>query len=76
MNMFTANITMKNLSWLREEYLKHRRKGKVSEAALRDIRYYFDLMIEVMGIFSWKISTVISSGLMRASCAQFLLTVI
>ncbi|HDW2397691.1 TPA: site-specific integrase [Enterobacter cloacae] len=38
-----------NLSWLREEYLKHRRKGKVSEAALRDIRYYFDLMIEVMG---------------------------
>ncbi|MCV4726340.1 hypothetical protein OFD51_35430, partial [Escherichia coli] len=27
----------KNLSWLCSEYLKHRRKGKVSESAISDI---------------------------------------
>ncbi len=39
----------KNLSWLCDEYLKHRSKGKISPAAVRNIRYYFDLMIELMG---------------------------
>lgn len=39
----------KNLSWLCSEYLKHRRKGKVSESAISDIRNYFSFMIEAMG---------------------------
>lgn len=39
----------KSLSWLCSEYLKHRRKGKVSESAISDIRNYFGFMIEAMG---------------------------
>lgn len=39
----------KNLSWLCSEYLKHRRKGKVSESAISDIRNYFSFMIEAVG---------------------------
>ncbi|EGO9718444.1 integrase, partial [Escherichia coli] len=39
----------KRLSWLCSEYLKHRRKGKVSESAISDIRNYFGFMIEAMG---------------------------
>lgn len=39
----------KTLSWLCEEYLQYRRKGKISEAAIGDISYYFGLMVEVMG---------------------------
>ncbi|HGH4664471.1 TPA: DUF6538 domain-containing protein [Enterobacter kobei] len=38
-----------NLSWLCSEYVKHRRKGKVSESAITDIRNYFAFMIEAMG---------------------------
>ncbi|HFV9237517.1 TPA: tyrosine-type recombinase/integrase [Enterobacter mori] len=39
----------KRLSWLCSEYLKHRRKGKVSESAISDIRNYFGFMMEAMG---------------------------
>ncbi|EPO1789856.1 tyrosine-type recombinase/integrase [Cronobacter turicensis] len=39
----------KSLSWLCSEYVKHRRKGKVSESAINDIRNYFTFMIEAMG---------------------------
>ena len=39
----------KSLSWLCSEYLKHRRKGKISESAISDIRNYFGFMIEAMG---------------------------
>ncbi|KAJ9434351.1 Phage integrase family protein [Candidatus Pantoea symbiotica] len=39
----------KTVTWLCEEYLNHRRKGKITVAAVNDTKKFFSFMIELMG---------------------------